>query len=174
MFEDKQPAADLFAVLRALRNTLHGAGLGSLTARHSGKDAKSSSSSPAKTQTRSSSASAGSTRTRTGASAPPRRSAASSTQRGSPKRSSRVLSSRSTKSYHSVRSERSSLPGEFCARAQMTRCRSTSGPAPAPTCCTASHNQRTSGFGWSPSIATKCAARDPVLTRLDRVHFGPG
>jgi hypothetical protein len=38
MFDDKQPTADLFAVLRALRNTLHGAGLGSLTARHSGKD----------------------------------------------------------------------------------------------------------------------------------------
>ena len=38
MFDDTQPAADLFAVLRALRNTLHGAGLGSLTARHSGKD----------------------------------------------------------------------------------------------------------------------------------------
>lgn len=38
MFDDEQPAADLFAVLRVLRNTVHGAGLGSLTARRSGKD----------------------------------------------------------------------------------------------------------------------------------------
>jgi len=38
MFDTNQPAADLFAVLRVLRNTVHGAGLGSFTARQSGKD----------------------------------------------------------------------------------------------------------------------------------------
>jgi len=38
MFSDGQPADDLFFVLRQLRNTVHGAGLGSLTARKSGTD----------------------------------------------------------------------------------------------------------------------------------------
>lgn len=38
MFDEEQPAADLFAVLRMLRNTVHGAGLGSLVTRHAGRD----------------------------------------------------------------------------------------------------------------------------------------